>query len=276
MNSKATGDTAFDDMRPVTPTLPVAPYLGGKRNLARRLTERIETIPHTTYAEAFVGMAGVFLRRRSAPKAEVINDYSRDVATFFRVIQRHYPAFRDMIRFQITTRAEFDRLTATDPKTLTDLERSARFLYLQATAFGGKVAGRTFGVTPQRPGRFDLTRLGPMLEDVHARLAGVTVECLPYDRFIPRYDRPGTLFYLDPPYWGCETDYGKGMFGRDDFARLAEILAAIQGRFLLSLNDRPALREIFAGFEQETVATRYSVKATGSTAPACELIISNV
>lgn len=262
-----------DGMRPVAPTLPVVPYIGGKRNLARRLVERIEAIAHTTYAEAFVGMAGVFLRRRSAPKAEVINDCSQDVATFFRVVQRHYPAFRDMIRFQITSRAEFDRLAATDPDTLTDLERSARFLYLQATAFGGKVAGRTFGVSPARPGRFDLTRLGPMLEDVHARLAGVTVERLPFDRFIARYDRPGTLFYLDPPYWGCETDYGKGLFARDDFARLAEILADLKGRFLLSLNDRPEVREIFAGFDQEPVATRYSV-GTAST-PARELIISN-
>jgi DNA adenine methylase len=66
------------------------------------------------------------------------------------------------------------------------------------------------------------------------------------------------------------------MFSRDDFARLAEILATINSRFLRSLNDTPALREIFAGFDQETVATRYSVKATGSTAPARELIISNV
>ena len=51
---------------------PVAPYIGGKRNLAGRLVELIETIPHTTYAEPFVGMGGVFLRRRMAPKAEVI------------------------------------------------------------------------------------------------------------------------------------------------------------------------------------------------------------
>lgn len=36
-----------------------------------------------------------------------------------------------------------------------------------------------------------------------------------------RTPRPGTLFYLDPPYHGCENLYGKGLFKRSDFHRLA-------------------------------------------------------
>ena len=94
----------------------------------------------------------------------------------------------DTIKFRIPTRAEFIRLVETNPDTLTDLERAARFLYLQRTAFGGKVSGRNFGVSPDRPGRFDITKLALMLEDLHTRLSGVVIECLPYDEFIRRYD----------------------------------------------------------------------------------------
>src|SRR5258708_4808327 len=129
-------------------------------------------------------MGGVFFRRRHAPAAEVVNDINRDVATLFRVLQRHYVAFLDMMKFQLTTRAEFERLSATAAETLTDLERAARFLYLQRTAFGGKVAGRNFAISRDRPGRFDITRLVPMLEEVHTRLAGVVIECLPWQEFI--------------------------------------------------------------------------------------------
>ncbi len=83
---------------------PVAPYIGGKRNLARRLADRIEAIPHDLYAEPFVGMGGVFLARRRAAPIEVINDISTDVATLFRILQRHYQAFLDMLRWQLTSR----------------------------------------------------------------------------------------------------------------------------------------------------------------------------
>ncbi len=262
-------------LTPVQPVRPVAPYLGGKRNLAKRLCELIDQTPCETYAEPFVGMGGIFLRRSVKPKAEVINDLNRDVATLFRILQRHYRAFRMTIEWQLTTRADFERLTCIDPDTLTDLERAARFLYLQRTAFGGKPSGRNFGVSVGSPGRFDLAKLGPMLEDVHARLSGVIIECLPYGRFIERYDRAGTLFYVDPPYWGGESDYGKGMFAREDFARLAEQLQGIQGRFVLSINDRPEIREMFAWADIQAVQTTYSVASGGNGIKAAELIISS-
>lgn len=37
-------------------TRPPAPYIGGKRRLARQICDMIETTPHRTYAEVFVGM----------------------------------------------------------------------------------------------------------------------------------------------------------------------------------------------------------------------------
>lgn len=218
-------------------------------------------------------MGGIFLRRSARPKAEVINDAGRDVANLFRILQRHYPQFLDVLKFQLTTRTEFNRLVDTNPETLTDLERAARFLYLQRTAFGGKVSGRNFGVALDRPARFNLTTLEPMLEDLHSRLSGVVIECLDFGEFIRRYDTPGTLFYLDPPYWGSEGDYGKALFARQDFQRLAEILTGIKGRFLMSINDVPEIREIFSWARLEEVATTYTIAGKGQAKPAAELLI---
>lgn len=262
-------------LMPVEPTLPVAPWMGGKRNLAKRICAILDATPCTTYAEPFVGMGGVFLRRTARPRAEVINDKGRDIANLFRILQRHYVAFLDTLRFQLTTRAEFNRLVATDPDTLTDLERAARFLYLQRTAFGGKVSGRNFGVSKTRPGHFNLTTLEPMLEDLHTRLAGVVIECLDYGEFIRRYDGPGTLFYLDPPYWGCEGDYGKAMFTRADFQRLSDQLATIEGKFLLSINDVTEIHTIFSWAKIAEVTTTYTIAGGGRSREArAELLIS--
>ncbi len=256
--------------------LPVAPYLGGKRKLAKTITGILDATSHETYAEPFVGMGGIFLRRTMRPKAEVINDYGRDVSNLFRILQRHYPQFLEVLRFQLTTRAEFNRLTDTDPETLTDLERAARFLYLQRTAFGGKPSGRNFGVAKERPGRFNLITLEPMLEDLHTRLAGVVIECLDYAAFIPRYDGPKTLFYLDPPYWDCESDYGKGLFNKEDFTNLAAILNQLQGQFLMSINDTPQVRKIFSNFRLREVRVSYSISTRNDAKGARgELLVSN-
>ena len=257
---------------PVIPIHPVAPWLGGKRNLAKRICAILDAMPCTTYAEPFVGMGGIFLRRSARPRAEVINDAGRDVANLFRILQRHYPQFLDTLKFQLTTRAEYDRLTDTRPETLTDLERAARFLYLQRTAFGANPSGHNFGVNVGRPGRFNLTTLEPMLEDLHSRLSGVVIECLDFQDFIRRYDSPGTLFYLDPPYWGSEGYYGKALFARADFQRLADQLAGIQGQFLMSINDVPEIRAMFAWANLQEVTTTYSVSSKGSN-KAAELLI---
>lgn len=262
-----------DDLRPVTPVRPAAAYIGGKRRLGEQLARRIEAVAHETYAEPFVGMGGVFFRRRWAARREVINDVSRDVATLFRILQRHYPQFMETLKFQIASRREFERLVACNPDTLTDLERAGRFLYLQRLAFGGKVAGRNFGVDSNGPSRFDVTKLGPLLVEIHERLAGVVIECLPWSDFVARYDSPTTLFYLDPPYWGSETDYGAGVFMRADFIRLAAHLSAIAGRFILSVNDVPETREAFARFSIESVATRYTI-AGGKWSDVAEIIVT--
>lgn len=258
--------------REVAPIKPPAGYIGGKRQLAKTLIDIIDQTPHETYAEAFVGMGGVFFRRQQIPKGEVINDRSGDVATFFRVLQRHYVAFLEMLKWQLTTRKEFDRLKASDPATLTDLERAARFLYLQRTAFSGKVAGRNFAMHVHGS-RFNVTKLVPILEDVYERLAGVIIECLPWQEFLARYDRAGTLFFLDPPYFGSENDYGAGMFARSDFTELADALRKIKGRFIMTINDVAEIRKLFAGFKQIKAKVTYTVAGGEHAKPARELII---
>lgn len=76
----------MSESSPVAPLKGIAPYVGGKRHLAAQIVAAIERVPHTAYVEPFVGMGGVFFRRRARPRVEVINDASADVATLFRVL----------------------------------------------------------------------------------------------------------------------------------------------------------------------------------------------
>lgn len=257
----------------VEPLKPAAAYLGGKRILARQLVPLIDGLDHVAYAEPFVGMGGVFFRRTIGRPREFINDIDGDIANFFRVLKWHYGPLVDLMRFDVTSRSEFDWLKAANPRSMTDLQRAARFLYLQTLYFGGG-ASQTFGVSPQYPARFDVVTIGAHIERLHERLRRVVIEQLDFSEFIRRYDCADMLFYLDPPYWGGERDYGKGKFERADFRRLAEQLAGIAGRFILSINDRPEIREIFAAFEMREVELTYTV-AKGEGTPAKELIVTH-
>jgi DNA adenine methylase len=261
-------------MKHVPAVQPLAAWQGGKRLLAGRVARLIAATPHSIYAEPFVGMGGVFFRRGLRAKGEIINDASTDVTTLFRILQRHFTPFVDMLRWQITSRAEFEHLISQNAGALTYLERAARFLYLQRTAFGGKVTKQNFGVVYDAPARFDISKLMPMLEEVHERLSGVVIERLDWSDFISRYDRAGTLFYLDPPYWGNETDYGEGIFGRDDFAAMAKQLKRLKGRFILSLNDRPEVRECFKAFDIKSVETTYTIGGNKKAKRVSEVLIT--
>lgn len=56
------------------------------------------------------------------------------------------------------------------------------------------------------------------------------------------------------------------------FQRLSDALAAIRGRFVMSINDVPEIREIFAWARIEEVQTTYTIGSKGAK-PAAELII---
>lgn len=247
-------------------------WIGGKSLLAPEIIKRIPE--HETYAEAFTGAGWVFFRKEPS-RYEVLNDINGDLVTFYRVLQYHLEEFCRQFKWCLASREWWDDWTRQlAAGGLTDIQRAARFYYIQRLGFGGKVAGRTFGTGPKERPRINLLRLEENLSEAHLRLAQVTIERLSWEAFIPRYDRPGTFFYLDPPYWGVEGFYGKGLFAREDFAHLAGLLAGVQGKFLLSLNDVPGVRDTFWAFEIEPVNTRYSVAREG-TSPAREVLIRN-
>ncbi|WP_375665538.1 MULTISPECIES: DNA adenine methylase [unclassified Bartonella] len=259
----------------VDPITPAAAYIGGKVRLAKTIVKMIEDIPHSIYAEPFVGMGGIFFRRKLIPSVEIINDFSGDVVNFFRVLQRHYHPFMDLLEFQISSREVFERLRTQDPNSLTDLERALRFLYLQRLSFSGKVADRTFGAKKDRSAQFNPLKLEGLLKLIYRRLASVTIEHLDWSNFIMHYDRPNTLFYLDPPYWGVEDYYGKDLFKREDYQTMSALLSQLKGKFLLSLNDVPEVRKSFSQFHIRDVKTVYSCNSLNNTIAGKELIITN-
>lgn len=246
-------------------------WLGGKSRLADQIVDRMPV--HTTYCEVFAGAAWVLFKKPES-KVEIINDINRELVTLYRCVKHHLPELVTQFRWMLVARDEFDRFMKTPADTLTDIQRSARFFFLAKTAFGAKVTKPTFGIAATAPPRINLLRIEEDLSEAHLRLARVFIENKPYAEVVKRFDKPGTLFYIDPPYWGSERDYGDGLFAREDFRRLADQLDGVKGKFLLSLNDVQGVRDTFANFRIEAVKTRYSISAKDNQAVG-EVLISN-
>ena len=103
----------------------------------------------------------------------------------------------------------------------------------------------------------NLLNVEEQLRVTHRRMARTTVENLDVCNCILRYDSPKTFFYIDPPYWNA--DFYAVSFKGEDFERLADTLKGIQGKFILSLNDTPEVRDIFKDFRIESIETKYSL-----------------
>ena len=251
---------------------PIIPWPGGKRRLLKHLYPHFPA--HECYVEAFAGGAAALLMRPVPAPVEVLNDINGDLVRLYRCVRYHLDEFVRQFRWSLVSRQMFEWAQMERPETLTDIQRAARFYYLQKLAFAGKVAGQNFGYVASGNGpRLNLLRIEEELSAAHIRLANVIVEHLPWHDCLQRYDRPATLHYLDPPYWETEG-YGVN-FPFAEYERMADLMRSAQGKVVLSINDHPEIRRVFAGFTMIPLQLRYTMAREGRGEAVGELIIKS-
>lgn len=235
----------------------------------------IPLIPeHTCYCEVFAGAAWILFKKEES-KVEIINDINTDLVTLYRVVKNHLDEFVRYLRWILVAREEFERFKAENPETLTDIQRAVRFYFLLKTGYGGRVPNPTFSLSSTQRSSLNLLRIEEELSAIHLRLARVYIENMSFEKLIERVDKPSVFFYIDPPYFGYEDCYGKGIFTKADFERLKDILSNIEGKFIMSLNDTPEVRSLYEQFIIRHVNTSYILRGAQNRKQAGELLIMN-
>lgn len=246
-------------------------WVGGKSQLTDQIIPLIP--PHHGYVEVFAGAAWLLFRKPPS-KVEVINDINSELTTMYKVMRHHRDAFVDAFNDMLVSRDQFEEFMATPVEILTDIQRAVRFYYIVRTAWGAKITGTHFAIGAVRPSRLNLDQLAQDISAARDRLARVAIENRPFDKVIASLDKPDTFFYIDPPYWDCENVYGKGLFCKEDFVRLRDLLVDVKGKFILSINDVPQIRELFSEFHIREVKTKYSLSKDHNS-DVTELLIMN-
>lgn len=241
-------------------------WVGGKKLLRKEIIKRFPAEGIEKYVEVFGGAAWVLFGKEPHEK-EVYNDINGELVNLFRMVKYHPEALEREAALMLSSREEFIRKRAQRPEDLTELQRAARMYYLIQASYGAK--RDTFGCK----GR-DVSVIRNLYQ-AHERLKRVLIESQSFEESIQKQDGKKTLLYCDPPYVGAEGFYGTG-FGEKEHRRLAELLGAAKGKWILSYNDTAFIREMYAGYRIEDVERCNNLgKTKGGQGRYKELIIRN-
>jgi DNA adenine methylase len=223
---------------------------------------------HECYVEPFAGGLAVFLAKPRSQN-EVINDVHTDLITFYRCVRFHRDELLTELEFVLNSRQEFHDFRA--QPGLTDIQRAARWYTRNKIGFGG--SDDSFGVRVIHPVSSRVNRM-ETIRQLNLRLDSATIEHLDWERCMDLYDRPSTFFFLDPPYTDCaKTNYDG--WKESDILFLRQKLDRLQGKWLLTLNDAPAIRSIFHDCSLVTISRpRGIANKTGKATIYKELIIA--
>lgn len=243
------------DWPPYDPSRPARSLLrwaGGKKLPRKRITALIQ--PHRRYVEPFCGAAHIFFEK-SPCQEEFLNDLDPDVANFWQVIKERPWDFVASFGFSLVARAEFERLKTMSGEEITDpVRRAYRFFYLVMSGWGGEMKSPRFCVSINDGGRGNrligaIQSLPERVEEAHRRLAYTNTQIINGDwrACLDELDGADTFFYLDPPYPNNHVGYLYNLRSWAAHQALAERLGHVKGQWLLTLNDSPEARQLYAG-----------------------------
>ena len=239
-------------------------WIGGKKLLRKQIIEQFPDY-YERYVEVFGG-AGWVLFRKEQKGMEVYNDVNGELVNLFRCVKYHPEALQKELDGILMSRELFFDAVA-ERRGMTDIQRAARQFIVIKESFGSSLD--SFGVRPR-----NMKKAVDFIQVASGRLTTVVIENLDFEHLIKTYDRPGTLFYLDPPYYDAEKYY-PDRFMSADHERLWDTLERIKGKFILSYNDCEAIREMYRGYHILPVERQNNLTTKGSSGKYKELLIRN-
>lgn len=220
---------------------------------------------HERYIEVFGG-AGWVLFGKEPSKMEVYNDANGELVNLYRCVKYHFEALQKELDGMLMSRELFLDFKQ-KVRGLTDIQRAARFYVLIKESYGSDCS--SFGVRSK-----NMAKATEFLKTASERLQNVVIEHADFARVLKIYDRPGALFYLDPPYFKTEKYY-ETEFKETDHLRLKESLDRLKGKFILSYNDCDEIRELYHEYKMIEVERMNNLRAKTNGGTYKELLIKN-
>ena len=215
-------------------------WIGGKKALREEIVARFP-LNYSRYIEVFGGGGWILFHKDPGRDFEVYNDFNPNLANLYRCVRDHPEELQEELRYVLNSRLDFDYMKKMmhSGTVLTDIKRAAYFYQLIRYSYASGLD--SYGGQPH-----SMWNNFPLIHQACQRLQRVVIENKDFEKLIRQYDRPESFFYCDPPYYETEDYYQDVGFTRKDHERLANTLCSMQGKFLLSYNDCPEIRELYS------------------------------
>lgn len=226
-------------MKQYKPVPPPVTWFGSKSRLVKEIIKHFPE--HQTYVDVFGGSGAVLLGKKPS-KVEVYNDLNRKMSSLFNVLSDKRKTQELIRRLELTpySRDEFKSAVESIDDEYDEVELARLMIVVQRQSHGGLAKQWSYCVDAPAGGYSASVRKFhagiERLPNVQARMRKVQIENLCFTDLIPRYDRPGTLFYLDPPYvpsTRINGQYEHEMTVEEHHA-LVDLLLSSSGMFILS------------------------------------------
>ncbi len=214
-------------------------WIGGKKALRDEIVLRFP-LEYSRYIEVFGGGGWVLFHKAPGKDFEVYNDFNPNLANLYRCVRDHPDELCEELRYSLNSRTDFDyiRETLKSKTDLPDVKRAAYFYQLIRESYASGLD--SFASQPH-----SMWNNFPLIYEACRRLQKVVIENKDFEKLIKQYDRPESFFYCDPPYYETEDYYEDVGFTTKDHQRLANTLCNMEGKFLLSYNDCPEIRDLY-------------------------------
>lgn len=266
----------------------IVKWAGGKSQLLAQFDKFFpEKIDY--YIEPFLGSGAVFFhaKRKFNPKKILLADINEELINAYVIVRDKVDALIQALKKHKEQHSKeyYYKIRAQDPSTLSDVERAARFVYLNKTCFNGLYRVNSKGKFNVPIGSYKNPGIlkEEVLREASKLLQGANIRVMPFEKVLELAAK-GAFIYFDPPYYPLTktssfTAYTKEVFLEQEQKKLAEVFDKLDKKgckLMLSNSDHPFIQKLYKEFRQERVHAKRMINCDATKRGSItELIVLN-
>ena len=262
---------------------PVLKWAGGKSQLIPNLEGKMPA-NYNRYFEPFFGGGALFFHLK--PQLSVISDSNEELIVLYQTLVSKVEEVIELLKSYPNDKDFFYSMREMDreEKRLSDVERSARTVYLNKTCFNGLYRVNRKGEFNTPFGNYKNPTIcdEENLREASKMLNQAQIICGDYSDVLLKNAKKDDFIFLDPPYIPISENsdfkrYTKEQFGIEDHHKLKQVVNELHERecfIILTNSNHPTVIEQYKEYQIEIVKTKRNINCKGELRSGEDIIVT--